>query len=223
VYARGFVRNYASYLGLPPEELIAVYRHERGISEQIRIVPATSSPRLRSYVLPNFFGVFFITIALLGLSYIALSALGRVGNGNEVAIVPSPTVPPPTPLPTVPTTSPDTLPTPLPVLPTAIPTPAAGFAPQTAIPTATPQAPIVVVVSVKSTSASGSWLRVQQDGVIAFEGVMKGGESQSFTAQRRIFIRSGNPAAVLVSVNGLAEQPLGGAAGKALNWEWPPP
>jgi cytoskeleton protein RodZ len=29
VYARGFIRNYASYLGLPAEDVIALYRHER--------------------------------------------------------------------------------------------------------------------------------------------------------------------------------------------------
>src|SRR5262245_37129619 len=91
VYARGFIRNYAHYLGLPTDELIERYRQERGVSDAIRIVPATTGPRVRSYVLPNFFGVFFITVALLGLSYVALSALGRVGEGSQIATSLSPT------------------------------------------------------------------------------------------------------------------------------------
>ncbi len=35
VYARGFIRNYATYLGLSSEELIETYRRERGITDQI--------------------------------------------------------------------------------------------------------------------------------------------------------------------------------------------
>jgi cytoskeletal protein RodZ len=223
VYARGFIRNYAHYLGLPTDELIELYRHERGVSDAIRIVPATTAPKVRSYVLPNFFGVFFITVALLGLSYIALSALGRIGNGNQVAQgAASPTVPPPTPLPTFETNQA--------VQVAAIPTPGAtatveptgagaGFT-FTPVPTATPQAPIIVKVSVKAGSAS--WLRIQADGVTEYEGIMKDGETRDFQAQRKIFIRSGNPAVVFVSVNGLEQQVLGPLAGKPINWEWPP-
>lgn len=60
VYARGFIRNYGAYLGLPTEELIELYRHERGMSEPIRVVPATAAPRARNVVLPSFFGVFLL-------------------------------------------------------------------------------------------------------------------------------------------------------------------
>ena len=60
VYARGFIRNYALYLGLPPDELIELYRRERGTTDPIRVVPATSSPRVRGIMVPSFFGVFFV-------------------------------------------------------------------------------------------------------------------------------------------------------------------
>src|SRR5690349_1053120 len=53
VYARGFIRNYATYLGLSAEELIELYRRERGITDQIRVVPATSSPRIRGLFVPS--------------------------------------------------------------------------------------------------------------------------------------------------------------------------
>src|SRR3954470_18428579 len=57
VYARGFIRNYAEYLGLSTEELIELYRRDRGMSEPIRVVPVTSAPRVRRLLLPSFFGV----------------------------------------------------------------------------------------------------------------------------------------------------------------------
>jgi cytoskeleton protein RodZ len=224
VYARGFIRNYSSYLGLPAEDVIALYRHERGMSDAIKIVPAATAPRMRPYVLPNFLGVFFITVALLGLSYIGLSALGRIGNSNDLAVAPSPTVPPPTPLPTVSSIGV----TQIAVIPTAAPTSApttqptqliAGFG-ITPVPTATPPTPIVVLVSIRPNTG-GSWLRVQQDGTIVFEGVLKAGQSQTFQAQSKIIIRSGNPGAVRVNVNGTGDQPIG-PGGKPVNWEYPP-
>ena len=75
VYARGFIRNYANYLSLPAEELIELYRRDRGMSEPIRVVPATSSPRIRGMAIPSFFGVFFVVLVLVGASYLLLSAL----------------------------------------------------------------------------------------------------------------------------------------------------
>ena len=83
VYARGFIRNYADYLSSPADELIELYRRERGMSEPIRVVPATSSPRMRGLVLPSFFGVFFVVLVLVGGSYLALSALNFVGESSR--------------------------------------------------------------------------------------------------------------------------------------------
>ena len=101
VYARGFIRNYADYLSSPADELIELYRRERGMSEPIRVVPATSSPRMRGLVLPSFFGVFFVVLVLVGGSYLALSALNFVGESSrpDLATVPT-SAPTPLPLPT---------------------------------------------------------------------------------------------------------------------------
>ena len=101
VYARGFIRNYADYLSSPADELIELYRRERGMSEPIRVVPATSSPRMRGLVLPSFFGVFFVVLVLVGGSYLALSALNFVGESSRTDLATVPTLAPtPPPLPT---------------------------------------------------------------------------------------------------------------------------
>src|SRR5687767_6002829 len=85
VVIRGFIRNYAQYLGLPPDELIELYRRERGATDKIRVIPATHPPRTRSYVLPSFFGVFFVTVALVGMAYVLLNATGRFRDGTIAA------------------------------------------------------------------------------------------------------------------------------------------
>src|SRR4051794_20217921 len=101
VYARGFIRNYADYLNIPADELIELYRRERGLSEPIRVVSATSSPRIRGLVLPSFFGVFFVVLVRVAGSYLTLSPLNFVGESArpDAAIVPTSALTPP-PLPT---------------------------------------------------------------------------------------------------------------------------
>ncbi len=232
VVVRGFIRNYAQYLGLPPDEMIELYRRERGGTDPIRIVPATRPPRTRTYVLPSFLGVFFVTMALVGLAYVTLNAVGRIGDrvGGSVAEA-TPAVPPPSPLPTVtlppaPTAGPP-LPSPSPPQATADALAAGGSAglPEWPVPevTPTPSAPIVLEIIIpNSRGTENSWVRVQTDGSTAFEGIMRSGEKLVFEAQRRVFIRAGNPPDVQVTVNGLQQGPLGQASGQPVNWYWPP-
>ena len=135
VVTRGFIRNYANYLGLSSDELIELYRRERGVTDQIRVVPATSPPRTRAYVLPSFFGVFFVTVALVGLAYVTLNAVGRIGDRtmNSLAAAPTLMVPPPSPLPIATVGAAPTLtlpaPTPIQVAPTAVAVPTSVVVP----------------------------------------------------------------------------------------------
>lgn len=77
---KGFIRNYAQLLGLSADELFDLYRSERGSSAPVRVVPTSTLVMKRSYILPSFIGVFIVTIALVGLTYLFLSAVGRVGT-----------------------------------------------------------------------------------------------------------------------------------------------
>ncbi|NJN18282.1 MAG: helix-turn-helix domain-containing protein [Oscillochloris sp.] len=230
VVIRGFIRNYATYLGLSPDELIEQYRRERGATDRIQVVPATHPPRTRAYVLPSFFGVFFVTVALVGMAYIVLNAVGRIGERNDTSAAvsdPSPTVPPPSPLPTA---TIGRAPTVLPAI-TVAPEASAIARPQSttdvaggafATPTTTQAAPIVLEVFVPAGNPSGSWLRIEADGNRVFEGIMRPGGRETFQAQRRVFIRAGNPPEVQVVVNGLQQGPLGQVSGQPVNWSWPP-
>jgi cytoskeletal protein RodZ len=227
VVTRGFIRNYAQYLGLPAEELIEIYRRERGESDKIRVIPAAHPPPRPSYALPSFLGVFFVTLALVGLTYVALNAFGRFNDSQDLAgragtVTEMP--PTPTALATqtdvstpVTTGIPDRF-TPTPTLGSAggIVTPAAGT------PTTTPEAPIVVEVSIAADAGSASWLRVLTDDVTVFERIMQPGEREVFQANREFFIRAGNPPVVQVSVNGLQQGTLGIEEGIPVDWYWPP-
>ncbi|NCC33725.1 MAG: helix-turn-helix domain-containing protein [Chloroflexia bacterium] len=246
VAIRGFIRNYAQYLGLVPDELIELYRYERGGTDPIRVLPLAKPPRKRSYVLPSFLGVFFVTVALIGLSYIALNAVGRIGDRSITTQVEPVVVATPSPLPDLPTAAVPTL-TPLPAV---IPPPAAGgmstepgeltipattlpptaqpgrggasVTPTSTTPTPTSSAPIALEVAIPSVRGNeNSWVRVQTDGNVAFEGIMRAGERLSFTAQRRVLVRAGNPPDVLVTVNGLQQGSLGQVSGQPVNWAWP--
>src|SRR5689334_19438104 len=155
VYARGFIRNYADYLSTPADELIELYRRERGMSEPIRVVPAMSSPRMRGLVLPSFFGVFFVVLVLVGGSYLALSALNIVGESARPDLATAPTLAPtPPPLPTSPP-EPSVAPqvAALPTSPALGPAGAAieptlGIPTQAGTPTVAPDAPILAEVSI---------------------------------------------------------------------------
>src|SRR5262249_11206358 len=168
VYARGFVRNYAVYLSLPAEELIELYRRERGMSEPIRVVPATSAPRIRGFMMPSFFAVFFVVLALVGLAYLGLSATNQIGETVAQQSLPRPTsAPTPPPLPTAP---PDATSAPLIVAgappATSAPLGQAGAAdPATPAPTSAPDAPIVGEVRIAPGANPGAWLSIKQDGV----------------------------------------------------------
>jgi cytoskeleton protein RodZ len=231
VVTRGFIRNYAQYLALSAEELIDIYRRERGSTERIRIVPATNPPRIRGYGLPSMFGVFFVTMIVVGLAYVGLNAIGRIGNQAQVAVglAPSSTIAPPTALPTLPPAASSVAGGAGVVFPTRTPAPdpQAGAALEPSTPavalTATANAPIVVEVRIAAQVGSeSSWVRVQTDGNTTFEGVMRSGDRQVFQAQRRVLIRAGNPPDVLVTVNGLEQGPLGQVRGQPVNWPWPP-
>ncbi len=227
VVTRGFVRNYGQYLGLPPDELLELYRQERGISDPIRVVSTSNSMRSNFYVLPNFLGVFFVTIALVGLMYVALSAFGRIGSRSDMdqphmAAAITATTTRTTLEPTdgdaagVVMDLPEVTPTPLPAIVAITPTPTPMPSP-----TPTPLAPIVIEVSIEP-EAGESWLRVQTDGAIAYEQTMRGGEREVFLANREVFIRAGNPAVVQVTVNGRQRGTLGQSPGVPVNWYWPP-
>lgn len=222
VYARGFIRNYAQLLGLPAEEMIALYRQERGEpTGRIQVMPVTVPPRTRSCLIPSFFVTFFTVLLLLAGLYFVLSSTGMLANSKPLAqssAVPTQTLPRPTtwPTPTNPPASVTMSPLPPPATITQAGGPGAGATAPAADPTPTlgptpTQAASVVVQATNIGSAGrGSWFTVTQDGVQAYNGLLTPGQSVTWRAQREVFLNIGDTSVVQLTVNG---QPVPGLPG----------
>ncbi len=217
VYARGFIRNYALYLKIPVEELIQLYRYERGRTEPIVIRPAVVAPRIRGSVLPNLFGVFFVVLTIAGLGYLVLRGVEFLNvptnTPNAVATDATATIAvvAATALPEEPTA---------PVAPTAVPVQLTT--PTTVAVTPTLEAPIVLGIKIDDGQNPGSWINVKVDNKSVFQRVLKAGESLRYTAQRTVWVRAGNAYVVTVNVNGV-DQRLSTTPGDVVSFSWPPP
>ncbi|AFY74556.1 hypothetical protein Syn7502_02593 [Synechococcus sp. PCC 7502] len=69
------------------------------------------------------------------------------------------------------------------------------------------QKPVNVGVAMKGES----WMRVEVDGEVKFEGILSEGSSKTWTANKNITLRAGNAAAVLLVFNNYPPQALGQA------------
>lgn len=219
VYARGFIRNYAQFLEIPADELIQLYRRERGApTDKIKVVPAAVPPRTRSCLLPSAFGTFFVMLVLIGVLYLFAqwAGLTRVPPNLVVAgatTTATTTVTVPTTWAT-PTLQPDDAPpsqlppTPSPTIdpsaPTPTPNPPAG-------PTPDPQFPLVVEIRIAPEGQS--WMSVSTDGTTAFTKTMGPNTTATVRAQREVFVHAGDGSVVELIVNGQNQGRLGTVRG----------
>ncbi len=219
VYAEGFLRNYAIFLGLPAPELLARFRRAYdGASAETTVVrPAVQlvnlPPRRRS---PLFVALVLILVALvITIGWYTVPALGiplpfpPVDGATATATAAPDVAPSPTPLTETTTTA-----TPEP-LPTS--EPAAGAEPT---PTAAPTAVPPVVVEARFTALT--WLRVTVDGRLDFEGFFQAGTTRTWTGTRAVAMVCGNAGGTEVTVDGVNLGPLG-APGQVVEIAWTRP
>lgn len=219
VYVRGFLKNYAVYLGLDPREVLALYQ-----ASEVPAVPAVPSAMLdeplEKAVRWRRSGLMVLPLAALALVVTVWWGYARFGNRIDLRWPfgrPAPTA---TPTPTLAPT--DTLtplvPTATPAPPTATPSPT-----WTAEPTATPTPTVITSLELRiEVFGERAWLLVQTDDQRAFAGILEPGATNVWTARERIVLRCGNAGAVRVVLNG---QPLGvlGDAGQVVDREWTVP
>lgn len=214
VYARGFVRTYANYLGLDGFELAQAYRAATEPRPEQALPPAPperpagppAEPRARRPLrrLPRRLGILLLAAAVAGTLAYAATLLRQQGvpASPPPAGGPAPVAPPPAPA--------------EPAAPGEQPAGGAGPAPAPAEPPAVqvstdasgrivyrvPAGPLEVTFALTGRC----WLRVRADGALAFEGTLPPGERRSFRAERELVVLAGNPGALDVAVNG---RPLG--------------
>jgi cytoskeleton protein RodZ len=186
VYAKGFLRSYARYLGLDPEPLLETYRREyEHPDESLHLSQATAPvapPERRPGLALVAAGA---VILLIGLAVIGLRAGGNAAAPTEA--------PPPPPQPAAETPAPDPDPGP----------PVTEDEPDTEL-------PALEGVEVELTvTGSLSWVRVVVDGDVVLEGERANGFVEAFSGEEEVLVRVGDAASVQLVVNGEDQGGLG--------------
>ncbi len=187
VYVRGYIQNYAQYLGVDPAPLLEEYSRDLGARTEhapLRRIPErTVVPhRLDVHDIPKqvwtAIAVAVLVIALLGWG---ISALVRRGE-----------TPPPIAPETTSTAGTDAA------------VPAGGATAGDLGAATTPATGGAFILKIEVAEGQSSWVQARVDGLIAYEGTLPGGESKMWTVTDAAVIRIGKPAAVTLTRDGQA-------------------
>jgi cytoskeletal protein RodZ len=175
VYTRGFLRTYARYLGLDPEEAVAAFNRTQATAPP----NATAAPPepVRRRATPVWAGGVLLwtasVVAVLLIAFVVFSELTMPRKAAQQAPVAQ--------------TSVTATATPL-----AIPQPS---------PTAAATASLTAPRSLALVLSAPSWLRVTVDGNVSMEGTFPAGTSKTFHGKNAV-VRIGNAGGVEIYVDG---------------------
>jgi cytoskeleton protein RodZ len=215
VYVKGFLRNYAIYLGLDPEEVRALYYKTRPIEKGRKpdflgragqIAGEEAGPRsfpMDMSLTPSrllAFPFLVITLALLAFFLLGLWAFreyfplpGEAGTETKEAVT---------------TREPR---------PTFTPTSVVTQTTPTLVGTPTPK--VYTGVEVELVMLERVWLQVHVDGEKVFEGVFDEGTKINWSGKESVAVRCNNAGGVEVTLNGQKLGPLG-ERGQVVDQEW---
>jgi len=211
VYSRGFIRNYAIYLGVPPDTVLDAARDRRWRDSRDRRASLRPTARPVSFRVPRATWL-IASVAVVALLVVAgLAWLGLTAPAEERAAQAGQGAP-----------GAATTPTTLVQLP-QLPPPATATAAPTSIPAIQPTATGVAgagrTVDVELRTTDRSWVRATVDGKIVLEDTLNAGQSLRWTGQQSVALRVGNAGGVDLVVNGQRIGALG-PAGAAVDREF---
>jgi cytoskeleton protein RodZ len=226
VHVRGFLRNYAIFLNLDPEPLIARYNASRKVlrdipvSKQVRPELGRSAPQppetLEDELQPE--PVFFRPLGsnlqtpawfsgdiLIGI-FVIVILLGFIGFAGARFLVPAITQ-------ARATETPEAITETATPAPTNSPPAVAALATEPAVPlTDEPTRPLILSdLQLDVTVVERSWLKVVVDGETVQEGMARPGDLFSWQGNDQVNLVTGNGAGIEVTLNG---QPLGALGGR---------
>ncbi len=172
VQVRGFVRSYASYLGLDPDSLLSQLGDA---PRQSAAVPSRSSDTARIQGPASPPSGLPLPLPVLIVGVIILFVVGGLLLVQAFAGQ----APPPTP-----------------AQPVSVPLSMS----RTPEPAPTEAAPGRVTLTL--TSSEHVWVRVTHDGITAFEGILDPDQARTWEAQYQVIVETGNGAALNAAVNG---------------------
>ncbi len=222
VQARGFLHNYAEFLGLDPEELLRRYDESRQPKRRRSLVARGSSQTAvkknaaRRIRMPSWFSPDILVVAIIVLGVIVVLIWGgrklyaTIGSGEGAAAVAS---------------SADAI-----SLPTATNTPSpavSALADLTQLTTEEPTATSTLILNVldqvnlQVIAERESWVQVLVDGEETFKGRMGAGERYDYLGEERVEVFTGNGGGIHVIFNG-QDQGLMGDVGQVVTRVWTP-
>ena len=195
VYLKGFIRNYANFLGLQGQELVDIYRQslpaETPVNEPEKIEKYRRPPVKRNW------GKLLTSIVILLLIIAAAWFAWAFWSQQPEKPKPQTQQQPQSQV------APAPAPAPAPVTPPAAP----PTAQQQQNPNQTPGTKPVVVTAKFSGQ---TWTLVTADGKDIYEGIPKNGETMTWNADQNVVVKLGNAAAADITFNGQAQPKLGG-------------
>ena len=222
VQARGFLHNYAEFLGIDPEELLRRYDESRQPKRRRSLVARGSSQTAvkknaaRRIRMPSWFSPDILVVAIIVLGVIVVLIWGgrklyaTIGSGEDAAAVAS---------------SADAI-----SLPTATNTPSpavSALADRTQLTTEEPTATSTLILNVldqvnlQVIAERESWVQVLVDGEETFKGRMGAGERYDYLGEERVEVFTGNGGGIRVIFNG-QDQGLMGDVGQVVTRVWTP-
>ncbi len=222
VQARGFLHNYAEFLGLDPEELLRRYDESRQPKRRRSLVvrgsnqTAVKKNAARRIRMPSWFSPDILVVAIIVLGVIVVLIWGgrklyaTIGSGEGAAAVAS---------------SADAI-----SLPTATNTPSpavSALADRTQLTTEEPTATSTLILNVldqvnlQVIAERESWVQVLVDGEETFKGRMGAGERYDYLGEERVEVFTGNGGGIRVIFNG-QDQGLMGDVGQVVTRVWTP-
>ncbi len=186
VYLKGFVRNYASFLGLNPQAVLDVYRDSQSPPPPAPDTPHALPPKVEKGKEGGSGSLIRWVIILMVLAVIAGAAWAAIEYFNQPA-------PPPAKPPQVQ------------VQPPAPPPSRAPAPPKPATP-APGTRPIVVVAKYSAEC----WTRVTTDGQEVYVGIPRPGETLTWNANQTMTVHVGNAGGIDLTYNGQPQGKLGG-------------
>lgn len=211
VYARGMIRAYGRYLGLPPEGMVDLFQSARPREERVVIrsaashTPSAPQISIRSVgIIGGAVGTVVLLVLVWGQYSSLVESMERVQarQAERTAIAgPSPTT--------------AQVRTPTPVLLAVGQATATPTRPATATPVPTP----IDGVLIEARLVSATWMEVWQDGDKVLGEMVPAGAVRRFEAKRTVRMRVANGAALQIAENGLSRGVLD-AGGRAVDARW---
>jgi cytoskeleton protein RodZ len=192
VYVKGFVRNYAMYLGLDPSHTLSIYHREYPDPSLAPMASATIKPRGTSQLVTGGTVASLLLVVVVSIFSVYIFRQVQAFRQAQPAAEAAAFIATPTPIPPAAT----------PVTPAAVQSSPLAPAPS---PTLVPGS-----TEVTAKASQDAWLQVQVDGQRSFEGVLKAGQTQTWKG-KDVFVWAGNAGGVNIVFNGREIGPLGAA------------